>query len=67
MSSRAEYDRRRGIEAQERAEHATKLETAVAFRDVAAGWFTLAETASWLDGEMKLSTGHKKNQGGLGL
>jgi hypothetical protein len=49
MSSRAEYYRRRGIEAQERAEHAIKPETKLAFRDVASGWFTLAEQAAWLE------------------
>jgi hypothetical protein len=37
MSSRAEYYRLRGIEAQERAENAIKPETKLAFRDVASG------------------------------
>ena len=49
LSSRAEYYHRRGIEAQERAERATKAETQLAFSDVASGWFTLAKQAAWLD------------------
>jgi hypothetical protein len=49
MSSRADHYRRRGIEAQQRAAHATDLSIKQAFLDVASGWFALAEQVTWLD------------------
>jgi hypothetical protein len=49
MSLRAEYYRRRGIEAQSRADRATNTQIRLAFRDVADGWFALAEQVDWLD------------------
>ena len=49
LSSRSEYFRRRGIEAQERPDHATKPEIKLALSDVASGWFLLAEQVTWLD------------------
>jgi len=49
MYSRAEYYRRRGIEAQERADRAVKAEIKLAFLDVANGWFALAEQTARLD------------------
>ena len=49
MSSRAEYYRRRGLEAQQRAAQATEVKIRDAFEDVAEGWFVLAEQSGWLD------------------
>jgi hypothetical protein len=47
--SRAEYYRRRGIEAQQRAARATEPKIKDAFEDVASGWFVLAEQVEWLE------------------
>ena len=41
-SSRAEYYRRRGLEAQQRAARTTEEKIRDAFEDVAEGWFVLA-------------------------
>jgi hypothetical protein len=49
MDSRAEHYRRRGIEAQQRAAQTTNLSIKEAFKDVARGWFVLAEQTEWLD------------------
>ena len=51
MYSRAEYYRARGIEAQQRAAQITDLAIKEAFKDVARGWFMLAEQVAWLDRE----------------
>jgi len=50
MHSRAEYYRRRGLEAQRRAAQIIEDETRDAFHDVAAGWFMLAELMDCLNG-----------------
>jgi hypothetical protein len=49
MYSHAEYYRRRGIVAQQRAAQATDLSLKEAFKDVARHWLMLAERADWLD------------------
>src|SRR5262249_17939771 len=49
MSSRAEYYRRRGLEAEQRAAQATEVKIRDAFEDVAEGWFVLAEQSDWLE------------------
>jgi hypothetical protein len=49
MYSRAEYYRRRGLEAQHRAARTTEEKIRDAFEDVAQGWFVLAERVDWLD------------------
>ncbi len=54
MDSRAEHYRRRGIEAQQRAAHSTNLSIKEAFKDVARGWFALAEQTEWLDQQRQL-------------
>src|SRR5262249_5442670 len=48
-SSRAEYYRRRGLEAQQRAARTTEEKIRDAFEDVAEGWFVLAEQMAQLD------------------
>jgi hypothetical protein len=49
MHSRAEYYRRRGLEAQQRAAQTTDLSLKEAFKDVARDWFAVAEQVDWLD------------------
>jgi hypothetical protein len=49
MYSRAEYYRRRGLEAQQRAARTTEEKIRDAYEDVAEGWFVLAEQMDWLD------------------
>ena len=49
MSSRAEYYRRRGCDALQRAAQATEVKIRGAFEDVAGDWFVLAEQSDWLD------------------
>lgn len=49
MQSRAEYYRRRGLAAKERAAQSTDLSVREAFRDVARHWLALAEQFDWLD------------------
>jgi hypothetical protein len=49
MYSRAEYYRRRGLEAQQRAAQTTEGKIRDAFEDVAEGWFVLAEQLDWLE------------------
>jgi len=49
MYSRADRYRRRGIEAQQRAERAKDEGLREAFGQVAADWFALAEQVEWLD------------------
>src|SRR5215469_10094848 len=49
MYSRAEYYRRRGLEAQQRAAQTTEEKIRDAFEDVAEGWFVLAQQLDWLD------------------
>jgi hypothetical protein len=46
--SRAEYYRRLGVEAQQRAGQTTDLSLKEAFKDVARGWFTLADQMEWM-------------------
>jgi hypothetical protein len=49
MYSRAEYYRRRGFAAKERAAQSTDPSVREAFRDVARHWLALAEQVDWLD------------------
>jgi hypothetical protein len=49
MHSRAEYYRRQGFAAKERAAQSTDLSVREAFRDVARHWLALAERVDWLD------------------
>jgi hypothetical protein len=49
MHSNAEYYRRRGLVAKERAAHATDPSLKEAFKDVARHWLALAERVDWLD------------------
>jgi hypothetical protein len=49
MYSRAEYYRRRGLEAHQRAAQTTEAKIRDAFEDVAEGWFVLAEQLDWLE------------------
>jgi hypothetical protein len=51
MSSRAEYYRSRGLEAQQRAAQTNEEKIRDAFENVAEGWFVLAEQMDWLDRE----------------
>ena len=51
MPSRAEYYRRRGLEAQQRAAQTTEEKIKDAFETVAGGWFELAEQFDWLEKE----------------
>src|SRR5262245_48524497 len=51
MSSRAEYYRRRGLEAQQRAAQTTEEKIRDAFEIVAGGWFELAAQFDWLEKE----------------
>jgi hypothetical protein len=53
MYSRADLYRRRGIEAQQRAEGATDQALREAFGEVARDWFALAEQAEWLESHYK--------------
>ena len=49
MSSRSEYYRRRGLEAQQRAAQTTEPKIRDAFEIVAEGWFELAEQLDCLE------------------
>jgi hypothetical protein len=49
MHLRAEYYRRRGLAAKERAAQATDLSLREAFKDVARHWLALAERVEWQD------------------
>jgi hypothetical protein len=49
MHSNAEYYRRLGLVAKERAAHATDLSLKEAFKEVARHWLALAERVDWLD------------------
>src|SRR5262249_20743767 len=62
MYSRADYYRRRGCEAQERAAQTSEEEVRGVFRDVAAGWFMLAELMDCLNGVASNEI-HKKSPG----
>jgi hypothetical protein len=53
MYSHAEYYRRRGIVAQQRAAQTTDLSVKEAFKDVARHWLALAEREDWLDRQHK--------------
>jgi hypothetical protein len=64
MHSRAEYYRRRGIAAKERAAQSTDLSVREAFKDVARHWLALAERVDWLDRQQRTgSSDHKKPVG----
>jgi hypothetical protein len=61
MYSRARDYRRRGIEAQQRAESAKEQSLREAFGQVAVDWFALAEQVEWLDQQYDLAQyGDKK-------
>jgi hypothetical protein len=47
--TRADYYRRRGFEAEQRAGRVTDLRLKQAFKDAAHSWFLLAEQVAWLD------------------
>jgi hypothetical protein len=49
MKSRAEFYRRCGLVAKQRAAHCTDLSLKEAFKDVARHWLALAERVDWLD------------------
>jgi hypothetical protein len=49
MYSGAEYYRRCGLVARQRAAHCTDLSLKEAFKDVARHWLALAERIDWLD------------------
>jgi hypothetical protein len=49
MHSRAEYYRRRGLVAKQRAAQVTDLSLREAFKDVARHWLALAERVEWQD------------------
>jgi len=49
MHSRAEYYRRRGLAAKQRAAQITDLSLKEAHKDVARHWLALAERVDWLD------------------
>jgi hypothetical protein len=49
MYSSAEFCRRRGLVAKQRAAHCTDLSLKEAFNDVARHWLALAERIDWLD------------------
>jgi hypothetical protein len=49
MHSRAEFYRRLGLEAQQRAAQVTDLSLKQTFKDVARHWLMLAERVDWLD------------------
>jgi len=49
MHSSAEYYRRRGLVAKQRAAHATDLSLKEAFKDVARHWLALAERVEWTE------------------
>ena len=55
-SSRAEYYRRRGLEAKQRAARTTEEKIRDAFEDVAEGWFVLAEQMDRLDAPVQRQT-----------
>ena len=59
MSSRAEYYRRRGLEAQQRATQTTEAKIRDAFETVAGGWFVLAEQLDWVDRQHDDQQGNK--------
>src|SRR5262245_41422712 len=50
MYSRAEYYRRLGFEAQQRAAQTIEPKIRDMFEDVEEGWFELAKQMDWLDG-----------------
>jgi hypothetical protein len=60
--SRAEYYRRLGVEAQQRAGQTTNLSLKEAFKDVARGWFTLADQMEWMDSRHNRVQGDDKNE-----
>jgi len=49
MYSPAEYYRRRGLVAKQRAAQSTDLSLKETFKDVARHWLALAERVDWLD------------------
>jgi hypothetical protein len=49
MDSRAEFYRRRGEAAKQRAAQITDLSLKQTFKDVARHWLALAERVEWLD------------------
>jgi hypothetical protein len=51
MDSGAEYYRRCGFVAKQRAALCTDLSLKEAFKDVARHWLALAERIDWLDGQ----------------
>jgi hypothetical protein len=53
MHSGAEYYRRLGLAAKQRAAHVTDLSLKEAFKDVARHWLALAERVEWLDRQHK--------------
>ena len=53
MHSRAEYYRRRGLAAKERATQSTDLSLREALKDVTRHWLALAERVDWLDKQQK--------------
>jgi hypothetical protein len=53
VCSHAEYYRRRGMVAQQRAAQTTDLSLKEAFKDVARHWLMLAERVDWLDRQHK--------------
>ena len=60
MNLRAEQYRRRGTEAQQRAAQTTDLGVKEAFKELARGWFVLAEQVTWLDRERDRSQQDKQ-------
>ena len=59
-SSRAEYYRRRGLEAQQQAARTTEEKIRDAFEDVAEGWFELAELMCNIKQNRATSKGDKR-------
>jgi hypothetical protein len=53
MHPRAEYYRRRGLAAKERAAQITDLSLKETFKDVARHWLALAERVDWLDRQQR--------------
>jgi hypothetical protein len=62
MHSRAEYYRRRGLAAKERAAQSTDLSVREAFKDVARHWLALAERVDWLERQQR--TGSRSQEPG---
>jgi hypothetical protein len=62
MHLRAEYYRRRGFAAKERAAQSTNLSVREAFKDVARHWLALAERLDWLDRQQRTASSDHKNQ-----